>query len=157
MGYGVLWSVLRAAILILVATWLDGGILWKGAPLGFLVLALTMLSYAGLGLIFTALVLTFRTAGPLPAGVLTASLFLGGVYYPTHVIPSWIRGLSGLFPLTYGLRALRQILLRGDPFVAVIRDVQMLIAMTAVSLALGVGLFWIALQRARRIGTLGSY
>jgi ABC-2 type transport system permease protein len=157
MGYGVMWSVLRATIVVAVASWLGAGIVWRGIPLGIAVLALTMLSYAGIGLIFTALVLNFRTAGPLPAGVLTASMFLGGVYYPAHVIPSWIRDLSGFFPLTYGLRALRQVLLRGDPLSSVLADVQTLSAMTTVTLAVGVGLFWIASQRARRVGTLSSY
>lgn len=157
MGYGVLWALLRAAILLVVATWLGAVIVWRGVPLGLGVLILTMLSYAGFGLIFAAMVLVFRTTGPLTTVVLTASMFLGGVYYPTSVIPSWIRDLAGFFPLTYGLRALRQIVLRGDSFGYVARDVQMLAAMTTVSLAVGTLAFCLALQRARRAGTLSSY
>jgi len=157
MGYGVLWSLLRAAILLAVGVWLGATIVWSGLPLGLAVLLLTMLTYAGLGLVFSAMVLVFRTTGPLTTALLTGSMLLGGVYYPTSVIPSWIRDLAGFFPLTYGLRALRQIVLRGDSFSQVARDVQMLGAMTALSLAVGTLVFWFALQRARSVGTLSSY
>jgi ABC-2 type transport system permease protein len=157
MGYGVLWALLRAAIILAAAALLGATIVWRGAPLGFAVLLLTMLSYAGLGLIFAAMVLVFRTTGPLSAALLTGSMFLGGVYYPTTVIPSWIRDLAGFLPLTYGLRALRQLVLRGDSFAHVARDVEMLAAMTTVSLAVGTIAFYFALQRARRVGTLSSY
>ena len=157
MGYGVIWALVRAIILLAAATLLGATIVWRGAPLGFAVLLLTMLSYAGLGLIFAAMILAFRTTGPFSAVLLTASMFLGGVYYPTTVIPSWVRDLAAFFPLTYGLRALRQLVLRGDSFAHVARDVQMLAAMTTVSLALGTAVFYLALQRARRVGTLSSY
>jgi ABC-type multidrug transport system permease subunit len=84
-------------------------------------------------------------------------MFLGGVYYPTRVIPSWIRDLASLFPITYGLRALRQIVLRGNPLMAVARDLETLTVMTAFSLVVGAALFHVALRHARRSGTLSSY
>jgi len=157
MGYGVLWALVRAAILFGVAVLLGLTVVWKAVPLGAVLLALTMLSYAGIGLLFAALVLAFRTTGPLSAAVLTASMLLGGVYYPTQVIPSWIRDLGVVVPLTYGLRALRQIVLRGDPPTAVARDVGILAAITVVTMSLGVIAFSFALRHARRAGTLSSY
>jgi ABC-2 type transport system permease protein len=157
MGYSVLWAVLRAAILVAAAGALGARIVWHSVPLGIAVLALTMLSYAGAGLILSALVLVFRTTGPVTAGFLTASMFLGGVYYPTHVIPSWIRDVASLFPITYGLRALRQLILRGDSFAVVARDVETLTLMTVISIVVGAALFSSALRHARRAGTLSSY
>jgi ABC-2 type transport system permease protein len=157
MGYGVIWALLRATLLLVAAVALGADIVWRAAPAGLAVLALTMLSYAGFGLIFSALVLLFRTTGPIPALVLTASMFLGGVYYPTSAIPSWIRDLAEFLPLTYGLRALRQIALRGEAIASVAPDLLMLAGMTAVLIATGVGLFSLALARARRNGALTSY
>ncbi|PYO46990.1 MAG: hypothetical protein DMD72_11110 [Gemmatimonadetes bacterium] len=157
MGYGVIWAILRAAILFGVAVWLGAVIVWRGVPLGLGVMLLVMLTYAGFGLVLAAIVMLFRTSGPLATVLLTGSMFLGGVYYPTSVIPSWIRDLAAFFPLTYGLRALRQIMLRGDSFAYVARDVEILAAMTAVSLSVGTLVFWVALQRARRVGTLSTY
>ncbi len=157
MGYGLLWSVLRAGILVATAVALGAQVMWHSVPLGLLVLAITMLSYAGAGLILSALVLVFRTTGPLTAGLLTASMFLGGVYYPTRVIPSWVRDFASVFPITHGLRALRQIVLLGSPLTAVARDLETLTIMTALLLAVGAALFHIALRHARRTGTLSSY
>jgi ABC-2 type transport system permease protein len=157
MGYGVLWAVLRATILLGVAVAFGVSVVWKAVPLAAALLALTMLSYVGIGLLFAALILAFRTTGPLSAAVLTTSMLLGGVYYPTHVIPSWIRDLGAVIPLTYGLRAIRQVLLRGDPFTAVARDVEILAAITVVTLLLGAIAFSCALRHARRTGTLSSY
>lgn len=157
MGYGVIWSLVRAAILVAVAVALGADIVWRAGPAGLVVLILIMLSYVGLSLVFSALVLIFRTTGPLPTLVLTASMFLGGVYYPTSVIPSWIRNFAEFLPLTYGLRALRRILLRGDAITSVVPDVLMLTGMTMVTIATGVGLFYFALRRARRSGALSSY
>jgi ABC-2 type transport system permease protein len=157
MGYGVLWALLRGVILVGVALLLGLSVVWKAVPLGAALLALTMLSYVGIGLLFAALILTFRTTGPLSAGVLTASMLLGGVYYPTHVIPSWIRDLGAVVPLTYGLRAIRQVVLRGDPLAAVARDVEILVAIAAVTLFLGTIAFSFALRHVRRTGTLSSY
>jgi ABC-2 type transport system permease protein len=157
MGYGVMWAVARATILLTVAMALGADIVWRSAPAGVAVAMLTMLSYVGLGLIFGALILLFRTTGPIPTLVLTASMFLGGVYYPTSVIPSWIRSLAEFLPLTYGLRAIRRIVLRGEPISTVAPDIFMLVMMTTVSMATGVGLFYFALRRARRTGALSSY
>jgi ABC-2 type transport system permease protein len=149
--------LLRVAILVTAAIALGAHIEWRSVPLGLLVLVITMLSYAGVGLILSSLVLVFRTTGPLTAAFLTGSMFLGGVYYPTHVIPSWIRELASFFPITYGLRALRQLVLRGYSLTAVANDLEMLTFMTALSLVLGAALFRYALRHARRTGTLASY
>lgn len=156
-GYAVLWSLLRAAILVAVALLLGTRIVWPSAGTAIAVLAMTMLCYVGISLVIAALILTFRTAGPLTTGVLTGSMFLGGVYYPARVIPSWIRELSDVTPLTYGLRAVRQLLLRGDGFAAVSHDVAALALMMLVSLALGTAAFVFALAQARRAGTLATY
>lgn len=157
MGYGVLWAILRAVILLAVAVWLGAAVIWRGVPLGIGVMVLTMLTYTGFGLVLAAIVMLYRTSGPLATTLLTGSMFLGGVYYPTSVIPSWIRELAAFFPLTYGLRAVRQIMLRGDSFDRVAHDVQVLASMAMISLSVGTLVFWLALQRARRAGTLSSY
>lgn len=157
MGYGVLWALLRGALLLAAAVGLGASLVWGGAVTGVAVLALTMVCYAGLGFVLSALVLVFRTSGPLSTAILTGSMFLGGVYYPSRVIPSWIRAIADAMPLTYGLRAIRQLVLRGAPLATVARDVEILTGMTLVAVAVGVGAFALALAHARRAGTLSSY
>lgn len=157
MGYPVIWALIRATILVAAALLLGTRVVWSGAAPAVGVLVMTMLCYVGISLVIAAPILVFRTAGPLTTGVLTGSMFLGGVYYPARVIPSWIRDVSDVMPLTYGLRAVRQLLLRGDGFAAVSRDVEILTLMTVISLAVGTAAFVGALALARRSGTLATY
>ena len=157
MGYPLMWALLRAVIVVSAAVVLGARLSWRGLPAGALVLGLTMFSYVGCGLILGALILVFRTTGFATTAFLTGSMFLGGVYYPAKVIPSWISNLSSLFPLTYGLRALRQLVLRGSSLMSVAADLEKLIALSVIFVAVGSVLFALSLRYARRAGTLASY
>ena len=125
--------------------------------LSLLILMLIILAYLPFGLLAAALQLAFRTAGPLPSAVLIASSLLGGVYYPTQVIPSWIQRVSEAVPLTYGLRALRETLLEGASFRAVMPDVATLVGFVLLLTALSLFALSEALHYARRSGTLAQY
>jgi ABC-2 type transport system permease protein len=49
-------------------------------------------------------------------GIINALLFFpSGALYPVESYPKWLRAISDVDPLTYGLRALRDVLLRGAP------------------------------------------
>jgi ABC-2 type transport system permease protein len=109
------------------------------------------------GLIASALVLMFRTAGPLPQAVTYLSILLGGVYYPTSVIPDWIQKLSDWVPLTYALRALRRVILEGAGLRTVIADIGMVMLFIAVLSTVACLAFSIAYRYAKRAGTLAQY
>jgi ABC-2 type transport system permease protein len=89
--------------------------------------------------------------------VMVGSALLGGVYYPTHVIPSWIEHLSAIFPLTYGLRALRQTFLEGMSLHSVAADVGILVAFVVCLSLIGMICLKMGLAYARRSGTLAEY
>jgi ABC-type multidrug transport system permease subunit len=120
-------------------------------------LLLLSAAYFTVALIASALILVFRTSGPLVTAVITVSALLGGAYYSTAVIPSWLQSLSTVVPLTYGLRATRRLLLAGEPLTAVWGDVAILLVMTAALLVVGGSSFGAALRHSRRAGTLGQY
>lgn len=156
-GYNLIWTSVRALVLLVAGLVLGVHVVWSTALVAGLVLVLIVLAYLPFGLLGAAFILAFRTAGPLGSAVLILSGLLGGVYYPTQVIPSWIQRLSDLVPLTYGLRALRRTLLDGVPFGGVRNDVLTLcgfvVLLTAISLfALSEALFY-----ARRTGSLAQY
>ncbi|HEY9449457.1 MAG TPA: ABC transporter permease [Gemmatimonadaceae bacterium] len=156
-GYNFLWTTVRAVILLgaglLFGVHLAWGQLWSS----FLILVLIVLSYLPFGLIGAALMLAFRTTGPLSSAVLILSGLLGGVYYPTNVIPEGIQKLSLAVPLTYGLRALRRTLLEGMPFSAVASDVIALLGFVVLLTSVGLLVLTEALHYARRAGTLAQY
>jgi ABC-2 type transport system permease protein len=156
-GYDLAWTAVRATLLLAFGWALGAQIAWGGILLSVGVIALIVLAYLPFGLFATALVLAFRTAGPLPQAVLIVSGLLGGVYYPTHVIPSWIRVVSDAVPLTYGLRALRRTLLEGAGLRDVAADLSMLLMLTAALLAAGALALQAGMRHARRTGTLARY
>jgi ABC-2 type transport system permease protein len=52
-------------------------------------------------------------------GIINAMLFIpSGALYPTESYPAWLKAISAFDPLAYGLRALRDLLLRGAPISA---------------------------------------
>lgn len=145
-------SVLLASGLLFGAHYDAGGV-----PAAVLILALILLSHLAVGLIGAGMVLAFRTAGPLARVMLLSSSLLGGVYYPASVVPSWLRAISDVLPLTYGLRALRRVLLDGAPLGAVGRDMVTLAGETSLLLALGLGAIAAGFRYARHQGTLTQY
>lgn len=156
-AYNIIWALLRAVLMVAAGVVLGARIAWHGLPAMSLILFLLILAYGSIGLVGAALLLRFRTTGPLLNGILTGSALLGGVYYPTQVIPSWLQDLSKAMPLSYGLRAARQVVLLGEPFRAVGHDVVMLALCVTVLLPVGVLSVAFALRYARNSGTLSHY
>lgn len=156
-AYPLAQSLLRAALLVAGAAVIGVEIEWRAFPVVLLLLALLIGAYAGIGLVASALILLFRTSGPLTTAVIAASGLLGGVYYSTAVIPGWLRLLSDLIPLTYALRATRMILLGDADWSEVAADTTMLALIAGTSLALGALAFGAALRRSRTAGTLSQY
>lgn len=156
-AYPLLWTLLRAVVLLAAGAALGARFSMEGAAAGLVIISLIVLAYLPFGLIGAALLLAFRTTGPLLQGVIVVSMLLGGVYYPTEVVPEWIRPAAAAVPLGYGVRALRMTLLEGAPPAAVARDVAVLAAMAAGWMAVGAASLRGSLRYARRTGTLAQY
>jgi ABC-2 type transport system permease protein len=156
-AYSFAWTALRSSLMLIVGGILGASVVWERVPAALFVLALVILSYLPFGIIAASLVVAFRATGPLTPAVLLVSSLLGGVYWPTHVIPSWIEKVSDAVPLTYGLRALRRVLLEGLPIAAVWADLSVVVAITAVLLTVSLYVFSRALKYARQTGTLAHY
>ena len=156
-AYPVLQSLVNATIVVLGAVVLGVRLDPLMLPAVAGILLLLIAAHAALGLVSSALVLVFRTSGPLVTAVVGGSSLLGGVYYSTTAIPGWLQALSGLFPLTYGLRATRRLLLADAPLAAVAGDVAVLAAIAGGGLVVGTIAFSAALRHARRAGTLAQF
>jgi len=146
------------AVLVLVFSWMLGAhIVWTHGLAAVGVLALIVLAYLPLGVLAAALVMAFRTTGPFPSAVIGISVLMGGVYYPTTVIPSWLERVSVFVPLTYGLRSLRRALLDGAPLAASARDLATLAGFAVVLSIVSLAAFSAALKYAKHAGTLAQY
>ncbi len=156
-SYGAIITLVRAAVMV-VAGWLMGAsIIWSRIGPALLLIALIFAVYWGIGLVASALIIAFRTSGPLMTVVTGLSVFFGGVYFPVSAIPSWLRSIADVTPMAYGLRALRRVLLLGDGIGSVTEDAAILAAMAVVIIAIGSWSVQAALRYARKAGTLGTY
>ena len=156
-AYNVLWALVRASVMIAMGVAFGARVALHGLIPLTLIVFLLILAYGSVGLIGVAMLLRYRTTGPLLNGVLTGSALLGGVYYPTRVIPSWLQEVSKAMPLSYGLRAARQVALLGQPLRVVSQDVITLALYVTALLPIGILCVAISLHYARKSGTLGHY
>jgi ABC-2 type transport system permease protein len=156
-GYAIVRNTLRGAALVLAGALFGIHLVWSRIPEALLIVALIAVAHFGIGLIAGALVVAYRTHAAIPQAVLLASGLLGGVYYPTTVIPSWIQNLSDVVPLTYGLRALRHTVLDGQGITMVLGDLGVLAMFAVVLTATGAIAYRASLQYARQAGSLSQY
>jgi ABC-2 type transport system permease protein len=78
-----------------------------------------------------------------------------GITYPLAVLPSWMRGVAYVLPLTYAIRDIRAAALADAGIAAVAPDLARLVAFAVLLPAIGVIAFSLMERRARRTGTLG--
>lgn len=156
-SYSMLLTVIRASVMMIAGWAIGASIAWGKILPGLFILALLVAAHWGIGLISTALVIAFRTAGPVTALVTMVSTFFGGVYYPTTSIPSWLGVIAAVTPLAYGLKSLRRVLLQGEGLLAVAPDLAILAGMGVVMLGAGTLAMRASLRYAKRAGTLGTY
>ena len=156
-SYGLVLTVVRAAVLVTSGWILGAHIAWSQSLPALLIILLLVVTHWGIGLVASALVLAFRTAGPLTQIFSTLSIFFGGVYYPVSAIPSWLGAISKAMPLAYGLQALRHVWLQGYGLAEVGTELAVLGAMGVAALAIGIVAMDVALKYARKTGTLSAY
>ena len=156
-AYGLVIALIRAAIMLTAGWFLGARVAWGLLLPAMAILALLVIAHWGIALIASALMIAFRTYGPLLAIVTTLSMLFGGVYYPVSAIPSWLKAIAAATPLAYGTRALRRVLLQGDVSALFSADVGMVLAFAALLLMAGGFAVQQAMLYARRAGTLGAY
>ncbi|MGP1680027.1 MAG: ABC transporter permease, partial [Burkholderiales bacterium] len=104
------------------------------------------------GLMVAALVLRYGLAAEnLAWGVIFVLAPISGIYYPVSVLPGWLQSVSRCLPTSYVFEGMRGVLLESafkwDLFVGAV-------ALNAVYVALGAGIFFAAFRGARQRGAL---
>ena len=156
-SYPLILTTIRATVMLTAGWVLGAPIAWSQVVPALLIILLLFAVHWGIGLVGAGLILAFRTAGPLTQVVTTVSVFFGGVYYPVSAIPSWLKNIADATPLAYGLRALRRVLLLGEGVQDVGSDLAVLAGMGVLTLILGAAAFSVALNYAKKAGTLSTY
>jgi len=163
-GQGI-WSYIKATIgfmifLILgvcfgmqiVASWIQ-------LLSAMLVLLLLITSMMGFGLISAGIILITKEGDPLSFALYWANYLFTGLYYPVESLPPYLQKVSFLFPLTYGLKSMRLILLKGSTLAdhEVLMGVIFLIGFSCLMVPLGLFLFRKGFDKARERGSLAVF
>lgn len=142
-------------------------------PAGLLALMAGCISVLGYGFISAAMFNLINAKGfnePVEWLVSTMQRLVCGVYFPTSVLPNWLKVLGGLMPQTYVLDYVRRVFIptypKGPTLPAHIlveglrpetMDLLVVAALTLVVLPLGLWAFNKGMQKARQDGGLSRW
>lgn len=123
-------------------------------PAVVLLFITSVLAFSSIGLVSATFTLLFKRGDPLLWLFGSGSWLLGGVMYPTGVLPPVLRSVGELLPITHALRGMRAAALANASIRDVLPEVQALALFAAIGLPLSILVFNLGLQRARIDGTL---
>ncbi len=115
----------------------------------------SLLAFCSIGMISATFILIFKRGDPLLWLFGSGSWLLGGVMYPTEVLPQWLQRVAELLPITHALRGLRATLLADASLASVGSELSALALFAVVGLPIGLAIFELGLRRARQMGILG--
>jgi ABC-2 type transport system permease protein len=129
------------------------GDVWKAVA----VIIPMLVGLYGFGFAFAGVVLLMRESNSL----VDTSSFLVQVFsgsdFPVTVLPKWLLPISLLLPLTYGLDAVRGLLLKTNTLLSIGAEVVLLIVFMFVMLWFGSMIFFRIERRVKALGTLGQH
>ena len=156
--YDLLYVPIRTAIFLLLVSVTLGVDFSLAGLLPATVVLLALIPFVwGLGSLCAASVLTIRRGSGF-VGLAASALTVGsGAYFPIGLLPSGAARVVQHSPVAIALQAMRHALLNGAGWASIVDDIAVLVPMAVLSLCVGHVVFRLALQRERRLGTLGVY
>lgn len=155
-AYAVLYGLLRTVIVLVAVSMIFGVSLPKANFAGALmILAISSLSFVGLGLMAAVLPLLSPEKGAQATHIFEGLLLLvSGIYYPVTVLPEWLQNFAVLSPATFALQGVRMALLEGASFEQLMPLVIRLLIMAAVLIPFGLSVFSLGEHYAKQAGLL---
>ena len=134
------------------------GVTYQGSYLlAFLILILTTLVFASLGILSASFAMVFKKADPVAVLLGTGTAVFSGVFFPPQLLPGTMQQISKLLPATYGLTAIRGVLIENNGLNEARGPIITLLMFLAVLLPLSIWIFSRAVRRAKREGSLIQY
>lgn len=136
---------------------IGSGISAPGLLAGLAFMILTLASFCAFGIAGASIVVLAKRGDPLAGPLSLLTSILSGALFPVSTMPTVLQAVAHAFPAFYGINGLREALLGGAAWSAMLPDLLLLAAFDAVLLPLAVMLFNRSLAAARRAGTLANY
>ena len=127
---------------------------WPGA---LLILAASILAFSGLGILSASYLLVFKKGNPVNWAVIGLSSVVGGMMYPVSVLPTWLRYVARMIPVTYSLEGMRAAILGHASIRELWPSLAGLLVFAALLLPISFALFSWALRRTKITGTLTHF
>ncbi len=155
-GYSLIYSLITTlAIGIAMALFFeldlaDANLLGAGA-----VILAGSLSLIAIGIVASILPLLYPERGAQMTSVVEASfLLISGVYYPITVLPEWMQAIAVVSPVTFVLDGTRAAVLEGAGLAELWQYILPLLILGVLALPVGLRLFRVAENYAKRTGRL---
>lgn len=123
-------GILAFGVQVLGALWLMAVVVILGA-----------LSFISIGYLVAAFVRTEEAANGVVQVIQFPMMFLSGVFFPLEIMPSILRPVATILPLTYLGDALRQVMVSGTAFAPLPVDLAVLVGWLVVCLAIAARYF----------------
>jgi ABC-2 type transport system permease protein len=124
---------------------------------GLLIFVLTVLSFAGVGMLWASVVLVIKRGEALITVIGYLVIIVSGTLFPPSLLPNWLQSLAKLIPLTHGLHGMRLALLQGYGIQELWGTIVIMMVFTVTLIAVGLIAFNVAVHIAKRTGTLSQY
>src|SRR5919201_723309 len=111
--YPFIRALLDAAVYIVVGLMFGLSIAGWNAFAAGSVLMLSLLAFSSIGVMSATFTLVFKRGDPLLWLFASGSWLLGGVLYPTDLLPPLLRHVGALLPITHAVNGMRAALLSG--------------------------------------------
>jgi ABC-2 type transport system permease protein len=160
MGWDVSFSLVLQGAALVVLLVVGGLGLHAGInlPLVLLTCALLVAANAGLGIAGASLFFLLEVKSgqdPITWAYRYLVMLVSGLYIPLAILPSWLRAIGAVLPQTYGLAAVRALVLTGADVHIVAGNLLGLLVASALACVAGYGMLKWALRRAERRGGIG--
>jgi ABC-2 type transport system permease protein len=154
--YDLLYGLATGAVMLLLSV--GFGVRFSLSAVGLSVAALGMLSslafFAAIGVAVAAFIVVYKQGQAVLSMATSVLGLLGGAFFPVTVFPAPLQILALINPLKWSLDVLRAALLEQQ---ALWGSLALLAGTAAVLLPAALWLLRVAVDRARRDGTLAQY
>lgn len=155
------WALVQATFyssLYFLFGWLFFGVTFSGNYLlAALILLLTTLVLASIGILSASFAIVFKRGDPFALLLGTGAALFSGVFFPIEMLGAGLQSISQILPTTYGISAIRSVLIAGANFNDVREQIFTLLIFLITLLPCSMWVFSRAVRRAKREGSLIQY
>lgn len=118
---------------------------------------LTMVSFGSLGIMASSFLIVFKKGEPITPFISAFFALLGNVFFPTNVLPPFLKTLSQFIPLPYAASGLRKIIIEGGGFYEATYEIIALFFFCIILFPLSILSLEFSINISKKYGLLGGY